>query len=115
MSGGNMSGGRALLPGRERKYREHVQPSVDVGFGRRDARGNRGGGGGRGRGAGGKSEHGPLCRNRAAATPGASGTRTNARAKEGNVDLIYIGDSIVELEVGGKPVWDHSWMRSATG
>ncbi len=32
----------------------------------------------------------------------------NAKAKQGNIDLIYIGDSIVQRYEGvGKPVWDH--------
>lgn len=32
----------------------------------------------------------------------------NARARQGNVNLIYIGDSIVQRFEGvGKPVWDH--------
>ena len=36
----------------------------------------------------------------------------NARAKEGNVDLIYIGDSIVgNWKWEGKPVWDHYYAK----
>lgn len=36
----------------------------------------------------------------------------NARAKEGNVDLVYIGDSIVgNRKWEGKPVWDHYYAR----
>jgi len=32
----------------------------------------------------------------------------NTKAKQGNIDLIYIGDSIVQRYEGvGKPVWDH--------
>jgi len=32
----------------------------------------------------------------------------NAKARQGKIDLIYIGDSIVQrYEGGGKPVWDH--------
>lgn len=32
----------------------------------------------------------------------------NAKAQQGNIDLIYIGDSIVQRYEGvGKPVWDH--------
>lgn len=36
----------------------------------------------------------------------------NARAKEGNVDLVYIGDSIVgNWKWDGKPVWDHYYAK----
>ena len=36
----------------------------------------------------------------------------NARVKEGNVDLIYIGDSIVQhWDAQGKAVWDHYYAK----
>ena len=36
----------------------------------------------------------------------------NARAKAGNVDLVYIGDSIVgNWKWEGKPVWDHYYAK----
>ena len=36
----------------------------------------------------------------------------NARAKEGHVDLVYIGDSIVgNWKWDGKPVWDHYYAK----
>ncbi|GMW02394.1 MAG: hypothetical protein AMXMBFR84_35300 [Candidatus Hydrogenedentota bacterium] len=36
----------------------------------------------------------------------------NERAKQGNVDLIYIGDSIVgNWQWEGKPVWDHYYAK----
>lgn len=51
-------------------------------------------------------------------TPGGSETwharhqAMNARAKEGNVDLIYIGDSIVgNWKWDGKPVWDYYYAK----
>ncbi len=51
-------------------------------------------------------------------TPGGSDTwrsrhqAMNARAKQGNVDLVYIGDSIVgNWRWDGKPVWDHYYAK----
>ena len=36
----------------------------------------------------------------------------NARAKQGNIDLIYIGDSIVgNWKWEGKPVWEHYYAK----
>lgn len=51
-------------------------------------------------------------------TPGGSDTwrarhkAMNDRARQGNVDLIYIGDSIVgNWKWEGKPVWDHYYAK----
>lgn len=63
---------------------------------------------------------GPAERVNTAVVPEPGGSDTwrerhaamNARAKEGNVDLIYIGDSIVgNWKWDGKPVWDHYYAK----